>query len=171
MSATMQAVVPAPLLLKPAEAKELCLQPLSLLRGKGSVGPKCKGGAVMVGKSTFHMEWESNSTSTPRPHSGDRCIPSWFGCSFRRNSHRGAMVRRGMGTAHQPLGVKRGCNGCENVRKAREEQIADGQHDHNLLHQPHGGNLISKPCIPSMSAMAVVPPAGNYSLCGVIYLE
>ena len=77
----------------------------------------------MVVKSTFHMEWESNSASTSRPHSGDRCIPSWLGCSFRRNSHRGAVVRRGTGTAHQPLGVKRGCNGCENVRKAREEHV------------------------------------------------
>ena len=45
----------------------------------------------MVGKSTFHMEWESNSASTPRPQSGDRCIPSWLGCSFRRNSHGGLL--------------------------------------------------------------------------------
>ena len=43
--------------------------------------------------------------------------PFLVGMQFQKEFTWGAVVRRGTGTAHQPLGVKRGCNGCENVRK------------------------------------------------------
>ena len=158
------------MLLEPSEDKEPLLQPLTIIRDNCGFRPKCKGGAVVVDSSTHNMEWQSNPTSTPRPHSRDRCVPSRLGCGFRRSSHRGPVVRRGTCATHQPLGVIGGCTGCENICKAQEGHscaIANGQQVDNLLHQPHGGNTISESGTPSMSAMAVVPPAGNNSLSRV----
>ena len=155
---------------KSAEDKKSIAQPLPLIRGNGNFGRQCEGRVTMVGSSACNMEWQNNPILNPRPCSGNGRIPSGLGCSFRRSTYSGSMVREGTHTAHQLLGVDGRCTGSENICKAQKEYpcaTTNGQQNGNLLCKPHGGNPSPEPGAASLSSMAVVPPERDNSFSRV----
>ena len=124
----------------------------------------------MVGSSAHNMKWQSNPITNSRPCSGNGCIPSGLGCSFRGNVYRGSMVRERAYTAHQLPGVDGRCTGSENICKAQKEYpctITNGQQNSNLLHKPYWGNPIPEYGAASLSAMPVVSPERDNSFSRV----
>ena len=66
---------------------------LGVLRRHSSPYSKCEGGVRMVGSGATEMEWKTDTSTPPRSHDRDGCIPIGMGCNSRRCEHGRFVVR------------------------------------------------------------------------------